>query len=477
MKTQKFFLLSASFLSLNSISNPQPMDHIEKIQNMAEIKLPEKNEIEINHTYNTAIPISILSTNNLDTTERLINQALQTQQFDVVKKLLTIYQRFPEKDTALYLFAKGAVAQAEHDYPSAILNYRQLLANQPNLNPVRIELAKALFFDKQDNNAREQFQKAQSVRDIPQPINQLIDAYLEELDKRDSWQSSLSVYYLNEHNVNNTSSARSIENTGFTKGEEMLPQKARGFAYSVGIERDFNLFNAHYLHAETELNGKTYWNHHDYDDLYNRTYLGYRHKGAKQTLSVLPFYERRWYGNHRYHWGKGIRTEYQRWLSPNWQITTALEWGKQYYFENRYQNGSNKLASTTLLWLSNPRQYFYIGADVNDERTQVKRYSSTLKGLRFGWGQEWEYGISTRLNIGISQRHFKDKAILGDILPLGKIRKDIIYNTSLNLWKRDWHLFGITPKINLSWKRQDSNLDTLYSYSEKEVRLILEKNF
>lgn len=66
---------------------------------------------------------------------------------------------------------------------------------------------------------------------------------------------------------------------------------------------------------------------------------------------------------------------------------------------------------------------------------------------------------------------------MGDILPLGKIRKDIIYNTSLNLWKRDWHLFGITPKINLSWKRQDSNLDTLYSYSEKEVRLILEKNF
>ncbi|MDU7945911.1 MAG: surface lipoprotein assembly modifier, partial [Haemophilus parainfluenzae] len=50
------------------------------------------------------------------------------------------------------------------------------------------------------------------------------------------------------------------------------------------------------------------------------------------------------------------------------------------------------------------------------------------------------------------------------------IRKDIIYNTSLNLWKRDWHLFGITPKINLSWKKQDSNLDTLYSYSELRKR-------
>jgi len=265
------------------------------------------------------------------------------------------------------------------------------------------------------------------VGELTKVLEEVTEPESTETSKNRKPQSATGTYVFQDTaQVRNDPKLSSPVQFEFKKGEEMLPQKARGFAYSIGIERDFNLFNAHYLHAETELNGKTYWNHHDYDDLYNRTYLGYIHKGAKQTLSVLPFYERRWYGNHRYHWGNGVRTEYQRWLSPNWQITTALEWGKQYYFENRYQNGSNKLASTTLLWLRNPRQYFYIGADVNDERTQVKRYSSTLKGLRFGWGQEWEYGISTRLNMGISQRHFKDKAILGDILPLGKIRKDII---------------------------------------------------
>ena len=47
MKIQKSLILSVLFLSLNSIANLQSMDHIEKIQNMAEIKLPEKNEIEI----------------------------------------------------------------------------------------------------------------------------------------------------------------------------------------------------------------------------------------------------------------------------------------------------------------------------------------------------------------------------------------------------------------------------------------------
>ena len=106
MKRQKFILLFSVFLPLKTVANIQP-DYIEQIQNIAKVKLPEKNAIEINHTYNTAIPISILSTNNLDTTERLINQALQTQQFDVVKKLLTIYQRFPEKDTPFISLQKA----------------------------------------------------------------------------------------------------------------------------------------------------------------------------------------------------------------------------------------------------------------------------------------------------------------------------------------------------------------------------------
>lgn len=480
MKKIKFLFLTAIFPVFISLSvSAQPIEQVDKIQNIAEIKLPNKQQIELEEYPKTDnSPISYASfIDDPNALETLLNQALYARQFDLVKQLLPLYRRFVNEYDMLYSFAQGAIAQSEQNYTSAINYYRQILAEKPNLNPVRIELAKALFLDKQDNNAREQFNKARTAPDVPPVIVQLIDDYLQALTERDSWQSSISVYYLNERNVNNTSSARNIENTGFVKGDDMLPKSAHGIAYNINIERDFNIINAHYLHVETELNGKSYWDNHQYDDVYNRSYLGYRYKTANKTLSILPFYERRWYGNHRYNWGNGIRAEYQHWITPNWQLSSALEWAKQHYFESRSQNGTNQLISTTLLWLRNPKQYFYLGADFNRERTQVKQYGSDIKGIRLGWGQEWKYGISSRLNGSISKRHFKDSATLGGILPLGKTRQDMIYSTSFSLWKRDWHILGITPKLSFLWKKQDSNLDSLYSYSEKQVRLIFEKNF
>ena len=63
------------------------------------------------------------------------------------------------------------------------------------------------------------------------------------------------------------------------------------------------------------------------------------------------------------------------------------------------------------------------------------------------------------------------------MIPLGKIRKDKNYNLNLTLWKRDWHLFGITPKIQLNYFKRRSNLATLFSYTDKNIRIIFEKTF
>ncbi len=45
------------------------------------------------------------------------------------------------------------------------------------------------------------------------------------------------------------------------------------------------------------------------------------------------------------------------------------------------------------------------------------------------------------------KREYKDIAKLGNInlFSFGKRREDKIYGVSLSLWKRDWHIWGITP--------------------------------
>ncbi|WP_115306342.1 surface lipoprotein assembly modifier [Pasteurella testudinis] len=483
MMKKQFYIFSVTALcaasavaettvSVNQATTP------ESIQNIARPTAPPQKVEESGQSAVQPLRVSraqLLASAQL--TQNWLNLALQQRNAELISELLAIYRTFAQHDPILVRFAEATLAQLAQDYSLAISRFRDILAVNPDLNPVRIELAKSLFHDRQDNAARDQFEKAKSAVGVPAPVVRLIDSYLGALQQRRGWQSSFSAYYLRDGNVNNTSSKREIENTGFVKDDNMLPQSAHGIVYSFSLERDFNLVGAHYLHVGTELFGKHFWDNHDYDDIYNRTYLGYTHKSAVQSWSILPFYEKRWYGNQSYKWANGVRGEYRRWLNSNWQISTALEHAEQRYYDSQNLNGHTQLASATLLWLRSPRQFFYLGGDYNREKTRVLQYSNNTRTVRLGWGQEWQWGISSRLGFSYAHRNYKDQAKLGSMIPLGKVRDDKIYSANLTLWKRDWHLWGITPKLHFNWKKQDSNLPSMYSYAQKNVNLIFEKTF
>ena len=257
----------------------------------------------------------------------------------------------------------------------------------------------------------------------------------------------------------------------------MMPKSGKGFSFYFGLERDFNLKNNHYLRIENSLFAKSFWNNHHNDDLINRLSVGYVNKSNQRSLAVLPFYEKRWYGGKQYKDNKGLRLEYDYWLNPNLRTINALEYSKQYYKDYEQLDGNNKLFSTTLFWIRKPEQFFFGGFDFFAERSGEKQFSSDFKNIRIGWGQEWSYGISSRLSLAMGQRKYKSEAVIGGLIPLAKKRDDKEYNVNLTLWKRDWHVLGITPKLNYQWQKTDSNIPSMYSYSKNLFMLIFEKSF
>ena len=359
-------------------------------------------------------------------THHLLSRAIYSRHPDLIAKLLELYRHFRERDPIMVSFAEGKIAALTENYSKAIDKYREILAQNPDLNPVRIELAIALFNQKQNNTAKEQFEKAQTAGDLPPQANALIRAYLDALQERDTWNIDLSLNYVHDTNVNKMGSGRQVilENGGIlTRSDQIMPQSAHGFAYSLDISRDFNLWASHYLTLGNELGGKSYWDNHDYDDLSNHTYIGYVHKTAKQNFRIKPFYSKHWYGGDSYRWSNGARIEFSRWLTPNWQISTAGEFAKQRYFGSTAQNGHNKILSATLLWARTPKQFFYIGNDFMAERTQVRQYGSNSKSLRLGWRQEWGLSVSSHLSLNIIKRDYKDVAKILIYSPSAKIVK------------------------------------------------------
>ncbi|KGQ25328.1 hypothetical protein JP33_06655 [Gallibacterium anatis CCM5995] len=471
---KKLFLVSLLPFPILAENTFQPEQH----QYIAQPEKPVKSIPFIQPTKSEKIKVSTEQIKqDKKLTEHLLNLAILQQNNALIETLLPIYQKFEKKDDILVLFAQGVSEKLQQHYAAALSYFRQILAINPDLNPVRIELATALFADQRLSSAKEQFEKAKAEPNLPANIAYLLDQYLNAIEQRTNWQTNLSFNYLRENNVNNTSDIKEIENTGFIKSKEMLPQSAHGIAYSFNLSKEYNLFSNHYAYFENTLWGKYYWDNKDYNDILNRSYLGYMNKNAVQNWKLLPFYGRRWVGDHRYQWEQGIRGEFSRWFTPNWQISTALEYAKQRYFLQPGSNGFNQFASITVLWLRNPRQYFYVGTDINHEKTRILQYSSDIKTLRLGWGQEWTKGISSRLSFSFAQRQYKAEAKLGGILPLGKIRSDKIYQAQLILWKRDWQWWNITPKLQFNWKQQVSNIPSMYSYTDKNINLLFEKQF
>ena len=416
--------------------------------------------------------------------EQLLVRTLYGTDIALIKNILNIYRTLPQHHNALVLFAEGKIANLSGDKSLAMRKYREILSANPNDNATRLALAQLLFEQKQDNASKEQFQKVLTAKDLPPQARKIVQAYLKALDERNSWDVSFSFNYLRDTNVNNAGkSTRALLPDGTTRVHTPAPKHAHGFAYSLGLSRDINLWGANYLTLGNDLDAKHYWDNHQYDFMSNRTFVGYAYKSNGQTLRIKPFYERSWYGNKRYNWSNGGRLEFSSWLNDNWQLSTAAEFSKQYYFDRdtaQEYNNRNNLMSATLIWITSPKQFFTFGSDFITERAKVRQYGYDSKRLRLGWGQEWEWlGLSSRLNLSFMQKKHKDVFKYGNIsgFSFDKIRKDKIYSLNLMLWKRDWHILGITPKLQLSIRDQRSNIPELYSYRSTYFNIVFEKTF
>ena len=115
-------------------------------------------------------------------------------------------------------------------------------------------------------------------------------------------------------------------------------------------------------------------------------------------------------------------------------------------------------------------QFWFVGADYNRENTRDEDNAYQRKNLRLGWGQEWGWGISTRISLAYARRTYKG----ADLFNIRQ--KNNEYQSVVTLWHRDLYFWGITPKITWSYQRVSSN-HPFYSYDKNRIFLEMGKTF
>ena len=478
MKLPLFFSVIGALVSISvaaEVATPKSASPEERLK-LATPRLPQHETVEESTSKENTLSITKEElAKRPDLIIRGLIPALLQNNVDVVALLFPLYQQQQPAQQDPFLLAWGEAMMATHqgNYASAVQQYRELFAKHPEVLPLRYQLAHALFLNNDNEAAKDQFQKLRAeVNDTSS--QQMIDQYLIAINQRDQWKINGGISFLNESNINNAPKAGT--RIGAWKAWER--EQAHGLSYYVGAEKKWSLPHQFFAKLVLDGQGKYYWDNKKYNELNVRTGIGLGYQTARFEIALTPFTEKRWYAGgssgseslKQYSKNSGVQLESSYWLNEKWQFSNVLEYGEQRYDWRKHLNGNNYLWSNTLLYVPKSGQYWFVGLDYNRENTRDKDNAYQRTSARLGWGQEWGWGISTRVSLAYAHRTYKG----ADLFNIRQ--KNNEYQSAVTLWHRDLYFWGITPKITWSYQRVSSN-HPFYSYDKNRIFLEMGTTF
>lgn len=258
---------------------------------------------------------------NPELLSRAMYSAVVSNNIAGIRVILPIYLQQARQDKMLALYAQGILAQAEGRVKEAVSHYRELIAAQPDAPAVRMRLAAALFEDRQNEAAADQFDRLKT-EDLPPQLMEQVELYRKALRERDAWKVNGGLSVTREHNINQAPKQQQYGNWTF-------PKQVDGTAvnYRFGAEKKWSLKNGWYTTAGGDVSGRAYPGNKKFNDMTAGVSGGIGFADRRKDVGLAVFHERRTYGNDAYSYANGARLYFNRWQTPRWQTLSSAEWG------------------------------------------------------------------------------------------------------------------------------------------------------
>lgn len=401
--------------------------------------------------------------------KRAMMSVLVSKNITAINKILPIYQQLPDKDPILVDYATALQLQSKGEIQSAIIFYRRLIAQKPELSAIRLDLAIALYANGQFTNAKEQLIRLKSKK-LSKRLNKGIQGIINRIDKQEDWQFTSNFYFRNENNINNAPKQREKQ-TANGKLIFPKPEKAKGFHLSLGAKKRFNYENGYYSKLLFNLSSDYYLNNHQYDDLSIKTATDIGYQNNYVDIAFQPFIKQRFFSGKPYSLTYGVANKINYIATPKTKVGSYLEWSYTTHHDTRkHLNGSRYFGALSTTYLHSPQKIWSIGINYLKNNARDIEDSYQRVGIFASWGQEWQGGVSSNLFLSVGRKNYKGV----DFFNIK--RKDTEYSAKLMLWHRGLHYWGITPKLVTTWNKVDSN-HFYYQKKEKQINLEFSKSF
>ncbi len=339
--------------------------------------------------------------NNPQLLQRVMESALMRRSIPQIKAVLPIYQKVNYADPILVNYAQALINHNEGNYEQAIDFYRQILAKQPDLSPIRYSLAIALYQNKQFANALQQFEKLQSL-DLPEPMKNSVNNAVTAIKQEEDWRFDVNFYIKQEKNINNAPTQRTLK---FGSGQFIFaePEKATGIHLDLGAHKRFNWESDWYSSLHFNLNGDYFWDNKEYNDINLRAGFATGYENARLTAEIEPFVRKRFFGNASYSSTIGAETYFKYRLTPQFSLSNTTSFAYEKFDNRHHLNGRRQFTNLMALYIPDAEQYWFVGANLFNSTARYRDDSFINKGVYLGWGQEWYKGMSSKLVLSPSK--------------------------------------------------------------------------
>lgn len=415
-----------------------------------------------------------LDINNFELVEHALYSSVVLQNIPAIKELLPIYQQKSSDDKTSRLLIKTSqalLAKTNQDIKQSIRLYREVLAENPNLLDIRFTLAELLYQDQQNEAAKDQFLRLRGDERASEQDKQVLDAYLTAINKKSEWVVGGNVGYAYDPNANDIPKKSSIKMNG---GTWTFPAKevAKGIQYRAFAQKSINLKDNLYLVPYASLSGKSYYTNHQYDDTTAKLSLELALKDTQKELGVSPYAQKRYSGGEPYNQEVGVSFDGSYWFTPKHQSSLSAKIGNQQYEKRLKELNSGNVyeVNGSHLWLMSPNQYVSMGLGYGQKNAQDPSRAYKKTTLTASWTKDWQGGLSTNLTASVGKSHYQGKDIVGIQ------RQDTVYDTSMSVWHKNIHFWGITPRLTVSYSDTHSN-HPFYEIAKSNAYVQFSKKF
>jgi tetratricopeptide (TPR) repeat protein len=367
-----------------------------------------------------------------------------------------------------------AVAYGREQRPrKALPVLEKLVSLNPRSATYRLELASALMAAEQDDRAHYHFSLLRGSVDDPETAAAL-DARLETLNRRKSWQGFFSFALTPETNAARRTAADSIVIGGLPilidpaareqsatgvrviLGGALLPRLGKDTRARIGLSFDGRFFGSDKAFDDVTVTGRL-----------GLVTFGDRARQISATLHTAQ----RWIDGNRYSLTSGLTLRYGQLIGQSGALLMSARLQQIDYDRPGLRTARETRLQMRYAHNLSPRFQLYGSGYVEDRSTPSAADAGSTLGLTVGTQYLFTGGLQIGLEVERS-RLSRD----GPHPLLGIRRQDERFYTTLRVSNRNWQARGFTPLLELGFERQNSSL-ALYEYDNTRLSIGLTRAF